>query len=114
MLKTIAILSTGDMDHAVGRVLGEAGHEIITSLAGRSKRTRGLAAAGGIADVAEMEEIASTFRSAGLPTGFHEAAAAIYELMGETEFASETPETLDRSRSLWETIAAMDDQISKR
>jgi 3-hydroxyisobutyrate dehydrogenase-like beta-hydroxyacid dehydrogenase len=64
--------------------------------------------------VGEMEEIADTFGSAGLPPGFHEAAAAIYELMGETEFANETPETLDRSRNLWETIAAMDDRLQKR
>jgi 3-hydroxyisobutyrate dehydrogenase-like beta-hydroxyacid dehydrogenase len=57
--------------------------------------------------VGEMEEIAATFAAAGLPPGFHEAAAAIYELMGETEFAEETPETLDRSRGLWETISGL-------
>jgi len=34
--------------------------------------------------VGEMEEIAATFRDAGLPGGFHEAAAAVYErLAGE-------------------------------
>jgi len=64
--------------------------------------------------VGEMEEIAATFASAGLPAGFHEAAAAIYELMGETEFASETPETVDRSRGLRETIASLDDQLRER
>ncbi len=58
--------------------------------------------------VGEMEEIADTFRSAGLPPGFHEASAAIYTQMGETAFAEETPETLDPTRSLWQTIAAMD------
>lgn len=57
--------------------------------------------------VGEMEEIAETFGSVGLPAGFHEAAAAIYALMGETSFADETPETLDRSRGLWETLAAL-------
>jgi 3-hydroxyisobutyrate dehydrogenase-like beta-hydroxyacid dehydrogenase len=57
--------------------------------------------------VGEMEEIAATFGAAGLPSGFHEASAAIYGLMGETEFAEETPETLDRTRSLWQTIAGL-------
>jgi putative dehydrogenase len=64
--------------------------------------------------VGEMEEIAATFASTDLPPGFHEAAAVIYKLMGETEFASETPESLDRTRGLWETIAAMDGQLPKR
>ena len=57
--------------------------------------------------VGEMEEIADTFRSAGLPPGFHQASAAIYALLGETAFAKETPETLDRARGLWETIAGL-------
>jgi hypothetical protein len=32
-----------------------------------------------------MEEIAATFRGAGLPGGFHEAAAAVYERLAAEE-----------------------------
>ncbi|GIT20169.1 MAG: hypothetical protein CM1200mP39_29750 [Dehalococcoidia bacterium] len=39
----IAILSPGDMGHAVGRVLSEHGFDILTHLEGRSERTRVLA-----------------------------------------------------------------------
>ena len=60
--------------------------------------------------VGEMEEIAATFRSPALPSGFHEAAADIYSLVGKTPFAEETPEDLDRSRGLWETISAIPHQ----
>jgi 3-hydroxyisobutyrate dehydrogenase-like beta-hydroxyacid dehydrogenase len=39
----------------------------------------------------EMEEIASTFREAGLPDGFHVAAAEIYHRMADLKDAAETP-----------------------
>ncbi len=51
---TIAILMPGDMGHAVGRALGEHGHRVITCLAGRSDRSRQLAAAGNIEDVGDL------------------------------------------------------------
>ena len=57
-LKTIAILSPGDMGHGVGMALAARGYEVITCLAGRSARTRALAAAGGFADVPTLEEMA--------------------------------------------------------
>jgi 3-hydroxyisobutyrate dehydrogenase-like beta-hydroxyacid dehydrogenase len=44
---------------------------------------------------AEMEEIASTFEQAGLPGGFHEAAAEIYRSMAEFKDAESTPELED-------------------
>jgi 3-hydroxyisobutyrate dehydrogenase-like beta-hydroxyacid dehydrogenase len=50
-LKTIGLLSPGDMGHAVGRVLQQHGLEVITCLQGRSERTRKLAAAANIRDV---------------------------------------------------------------
>ena len=40
----------------------------------------------------EMYEIASTFREAGLPNGFHEAAAEIYHRMADFKDAPESPE----------------------
>jgi Domain of unknown function (DUF1932)/NADP oxidoreductase coenzyme F420-dependent len=47
-------------------------------LAGRSERVAGSAAAKGWRWVAEMEEIAAAMAAAGLPDGFHLAAAEIY------------------------------------
>ncbi len=57
---TIAILSPGDMGHAVGRVLGEHGHHVITCLAGRSERTKALAGQGGFNDVADLDTLTGT------------------------------------------------------
>ena len=54
--------------------------------------------------IGEMEEIASTFESAALPPGFHDAAADLYRLVGHSAFADETPETLDDSRDLRTTV----------
>ena len=42
-VKKIAILSPGDMGHAVGQALSEHGFELLTCLAGRSERTGALA-----------------------------------------------------------------------
>ena len=56
-LETIAILSPGDMGHGVGKALAEHGYDVITCLAGRSQRTRGLAAAGGFRDVSSLEDM---------------------------------------------------------
>jgi hypothetical protein len=39
-----------------------------------------------------MEEIAATFESAGLPGGFHLAAADIYERIAHFKGTEETPE----------------------
>jgi 3-hydroxyisobutyrate dehydrogenase-like beta-hydroxyacid dehydrogenase len=53
----IAILMPGDMGHGVGRALREHGHDVITSLAGRSERTRGLAEAAGMRDAGTLEDV---------------------------------------------------------
>lgn len=52
----IAILMPGDMGSGVGRALRAHGFDVITSLAGRSDRSRGLAAAAGLRDVGSLEE----------------------------------------------------------
>ena len=54
--------------------------------------------------IGEMEEIAETFHAVGVTPGFHEGAAEIYRLLDSTSFASESPETIDRSRTLKDTI----------
>ena len=54
---TVAILSPGDMGHAVGQRLREHELDVITCLTGRSERTRALADKAGIRDVPTMEEL---------------------------------------------------------
>ena len=56
-ISTVAILSPGDMGHAVGQRLRENELEVVTCLAGRSERTRTLAEKAGIQDVATLEEL---------------------------------------------------------
>lgn len=56
-VKTLAILSPGDMGHSVGQALGANGFDVITCLAGRSERTKQLAEAGNIRDVETMEQL---------------------------------------------------------
>lgn len=53
----------------------------------------------------EMDEIAGTFAAAGVTDGFHRAAGDVYRLMARTALAAETRETLDRDRTLEETLA---------
>jgi len=53
------------------------------ALAQRLDRAAGSAAAKGWRWVAEMEEIAATMAAAGLPDGFHQAAAEIYRRSGD-------------------------------
>ena len=62
--------------------------------------------------IGEMEEIADTFDAAGVTPFFHRGAAEMYRLMSETPFASETPEAIDKDRTLDETIAALADLVS--
>ncbi len=56
--------------------------------------------------VGEMEEIAATFEQAGLPPGFHLAAADIFRLLASSPFASETRETVRHDRTLDQAIRA--------
>ena len=54
--------------------------------------------------IGEMEEIAKTFADAGVTPGFHRGAAAIFRILAQTPFASETRATLDTERTLEETV----------
>jgi hypothetical protein len=54
--------------------------------------------------IGEMEEIAATLAAAGIPSGFHDGAAAICRVLERTPFASETRETLDQSRTIDQAI----------
>lgn len=57
MTPTVAIMSPGDMGHAVASVLGEGGLRVITQLHGRSERTRSLAERAGIEEVGDDEAL---------------------------------------------------------
>ena len=91
---TVAILSPGDMGHAVGQRLREHELDVITCLAGRSERTRALADKAGIRDVATMEELVeqsdlvmSMTVSAAVPGVCRQVADAIQATGSETLFA---------------------------
>jgi len=68
----------------------------------QSERSAAAAAAKGWRWVAEMEEIAASMAAAGLPAGFHEAAADVYDRAARAEVpatrrptAPEPPSTID-------------------
>ena len=56
-VRTVGILSPGDMGSNVGRALRENGFEVVTSLEGRSERTRTLAAEAGLADAGSLRAL---------------------------------------------------------
>ena len=55
--------------------------------------------------IGEMQEIAATYDRAGVSSGFHEGAEHIFRLIAESPIGHERPETVDRSRTLEETVA---------
>ena len=63
--------------------------------------------------IGEMREIAATFRAAGVTSGFHEGAEAMFRLMAGTPFARETRDTLDRSRTLEQAIRVFAEQLEE-
>ena len=93
-LKTVAILSPGDMGHDVGRALREHGLDVITCLKGRSDRTRSLSRRAGIRDVgsldrmvAEADLILSILVPAAVEDSAREVAAALQRTGCDTFFA---------------------------
>ena len=56
-IKTIAVIGTGDMGSAVGRVLVENGQRVITCLKGRSESSARLAYEAGIENIDTLEEV---------------------------------------------------------
>ena len=93
-ISAVAILSPGDMGHAVGQCLRENELDVVTCLAGRSDRTRALAEKAGIRDVATMEElvdqsdlIMSMTVSAAVPSVCQQVADALATTGSDTLFA---------------------------
>ncbi len=54
--------------------------------------------------VGEMEEIAATFRAAGVTPGFHDGAAEIFRLLAQSPYAAETRETIDPNRTVADAV----------
>ncbi len=93
-ISTVAILSPGDMGHAVGQRLRENELDVITCLTGRSDRTRALSQKAGIRDVATMEElvqqsdlIMSMTVSSAVPSVCQQVADALIVTGADTLFA---------------------------
>jgi len=54
--------------------------------------------------VGEMREIAHTLESVGVTRGFHDGAAELYELLDRSPLSAERRDTVDRSRTLQQTV----------
>ena len=63
--------------------------------------------------IGEMEEIAATLDAAGLPDGFHRAAAEMFRLLDGTPFAAESRQDWDRDRTPEQTVAAVSEAIDR-
>ncbi len=86
-MKTIGILSPGDMGHAVGATLKSHGLEVITCLQGRSARTRALAEQAGITAVetyGTLVQQADVILSIMVPAYAHPAAELVGAALRET------------------------------
>jgi 3-hydroxyisobutyrate dehydrogenase-like beta-hydroxyacid dehydrogenase len=86
-VKKIAILSPGDMGHAVGRALFEHGFEILTHLEGRSKRTCALAKKVGFRVSSTLNELindADLLLSILVPASAETVAKGIAQSLQET------------------------------
>ena len=58
-IETVAILSPGDMGHAVGRALGDSGLQVVACVEGRSERTCRLARRANIRSVPSLSDLVS-------------------------------------------------------
>src|SRR5688500_16297115 len=58
-IKTVGLVSTGDMGSSMGIVLRQGGLDVATRLEGRSDLTKKLASEAGIRDTASMDELIS-------------------------------------------------------
>lgn len=64
--------------------------------------------------IGEMEEIAKTLRTIAMPPGFHQGAADLYRLMTKSPFAAEIRETVDKNRTMRQTITGCAAVLGKK
>lgn len=62
--------------------------------------------------IGEMKEIAKTFGEAGLTENMHQGAASVFALLANSDLASETRETADKTRDLETAIEAFAASLS--
>jgi len=62
--------------------------------------------------IGEMEEIAKTFGDLGLTPKIYEGAADLYRFVGNNQVSDETPETIDRNRTLEQLIRILAEEAS--
>ena len=112
-LRTIAVLSPGNMGAAVGRALRESGYDVVTNLDGRSERTRALAEEAGFRAVSGMDGIveeADLVMSILVPSEAvsvaREAAASMSRTGARPAFADCNAVSPDTARELGEIIEA--------
>ena len=87
-LKTVGILSPGDMGHTVGRMLGEHGLRVIACTRGRSKRTQALAKSANITAVPTYRQLAvesDLILSILVPAQAMAAAENVAQVLDDTE-----------------------------
>ena len=86
-LKTVGLLSPGDMGHIVGNVLVTHGLRVITCLQGRSERTRTLAKSAKIEDVPTYQFVneAEIILSIMVPAEAKGASQAVADTLAETD-----------------------------
>lgn len=63
--------------------------------------------------IGEMEQIAETLSSIGLPSGFHTAAGELFGLLNKTPMASEHREEIDPNRSPLDTLRVIVDTLHR-
>jgi len=108
-----SVLLTAQQNNLLDPLIAEFEHSQGGNLAAMRSKVPFLPADSG-RWIGEMEEIAKTFREADVSGGFHDGAAWMFQLMSETPFASETRETLDKNRTLEDSIKAYAEALSKR
>ena len=64
--------------------------------------------------IAEMEEIASTFGSAGVTPEIHSGAAEVFRMVAESDLGGERTDTLDRDRTLSQTVSLLAESLKRK
>ncbi len=81
-------------------------NELESSQAETLKRMQGVATVSDRAFrwIGEMEEIAQTFADAGVTSKIHEGSRDVFQMIADSPIGHERPETVDRTRSLHDTV----------
>lgn len=108
-----SVLLTAERNGLLDELIDEFEHSQSATLDNMRRMVSALPADSG-RWIGEMEEIAKTFREADVTGDFHDGAAWMFKLLSETPYASETRETMDRSRSLETSLAAYAEALAKR